>query len=596
MALELVLIFVGTKIITGVWATPDPWFSSLVAISLGTLLLEPWFPKPQDTLANSVIAVILYVVAKRQAAGPGWSVFASLAVAAFLLSTYALAAGARRSEGALVRSARIAKRLASVGTAVVIYTASFWLDLLDFSSPSTHRFWAIGSIWIAVLILSQFNWQVIWSSVTGGPLPCAVEGMIGPSRLTIAASDIPPPGTAIKVGDGTLESQAVILSRIRRPKDVWAQVHVASSEACEILSTRPALTLTPVREPTDVLLGVVEEHSTHETLAFSPTKDLEIGKVVAVDDRTKMVLYQISQASVESSNIKGGGQLLVRCRAGQIGHFQSADLRLVRHRWVPNPGSPVIIAPQAPLDLSPVADDWLKIGTVIGTEIPVFMDAAIMSEGHLAVLGMTKMGKTTFALRLARKLAETCSVTILDQSGEYVGRKGLPVLRGRRDDRVIGLRVFEPKPGEVAADRANEFLRYLVDLAVEEYRNNDLFSRVLIVDEAHQFIPEPAGLGFNAPGRDAAYSFGLLMMQVRKYGISIVLISQRTAVVAKSALSQCENIIAFKQVDQTGLDYLEAVIGSNARQVLTTLRQGEAIVFGPSFSADGAVAVKVTVD
>ena len=151
--------------------------------------------------------------------------------------------------------------------------------------------------------------------------------------------------------------------------------------------------------------------------------------------------------------------------------------------------------------------------------------------------------------------------------------------------------VFEPKPGETPADRALDYLRYLVDKAQKEYAAGAPFSRVLVIDEAHQFVPEPAGLGFGAPGRDSAYAFGLLMMQVRKYGISIILISQRTAVVAKSALSQCENLIAFKNVDQTGLEYLEAVLGTDVRAILPTLGHGEAMAFGPAVSSDGPVAL-----
>ena len=55
--------------------------------------------------------------------------------------------------------------------------------------------------------------------------------------------------------------------------------------------------------------------------------------------------------------------------------------------------------------------------------------------------------------------------------------------------------------------------------------------------------------------------------------------------VAKSALSQCENLIAFKSVDQTGLEYLEAVLGGGARDMLPTLSQGEALVFGSAISS-----------
>ena len=67
----------------------------------------------------------------------------------------------------------------------------------------------------------------------------------------------------------------------------------------------------------------------------------------------------------------------------------------------------------------------------------------------------------------------------------------------------------------------------------------------------------------------------------------------RTAVVAKSAISQCENLIVFRNVDQTGLDYLEAIIGRDARAMVPRLGQGEALVFGPAMSCDGIVAVSV---
>ena len=185
----------------------------------------------------------------------------------------------------------------------------------------------------------------------------------------------------------------------------------------------------------------------------------------------------------------------------------------------------------------------------MGTNVPIYIDSIVASEGHLAILGMTKMGKTTLAERLATRLSATRNVTILDLTGEYVGKKGLPVYNKNVDMTVAGLSVFEPEHASVPADRALNFLEYVIDIARKEYLAGTPFPRTIVVDEAHQFIPEPAGLGFNAPGRDSSFKIGLLLMQVRKYGISVILISQRTAVVAKSALSQCENLIAFRSVD-----------------------------------------------
>lgn len=144
-------------------------------------------------------------------------------------------------------------------------------------------------------------------------------------------------------------------------------------------------------------------------------------------------------------------------------------------------------------------------------------------------------------------------------------------------------------------DEGLTHLKGLINKGYTEYKTGSPFPRVLVIDEAHQFVPEPALLGFGSLGRESAITFGMYAMQVRKYGITLAMISQRTAVVANTALSQCESVIAFKSVDQTGLDYLEAVLGPQARDVLPSLQPGEALVSGPAFSSDYPVAITVQV-
>jgi hypothetical protein len=124
-----------------------------------------------------------------------------------------------------------------------------------------------------------------------------------------------------------------------------------------------------------------------------------------------------------------------------------------------------------------------------------------------------------------------------------------------------------------------------------EYLAGNSFPRTITIDEAHQFMPEPAGMSFGVAGRESSIAFGVLMMEIRKYGISAILISQRTVVVAKSALSQCENLIAFRSVDQTGLDYLEVIAGVGVRLMLPRLQHAQALAFGPAISSDTPVAV-----
>lgn len=203
------------------------------------------------------------------------------------------------------------------------------------------------------------------------------------------------------------------------------------------------------------------------------------------------------------------------------------------------------------------------------------------------------MGKTSLAVRLATQLAKDRAVTVLDQTGEYISKRKMIAFDAAHNKAVNGIKVLEPTPGTIPPKSSLDYLNLLISIAKHEYQNGTPLQRVVLIDEAHQFIPEPSGLGFSTPGRDESFKFGSLMMQIRKYRITIILISQRTAVVAKSALSQCENIIAFKNVDQTGLDYLEAVAGHQARELLPILQQGEALVFGPAISSNVPVVIKV---
>ena len=315
---------------------------------------------------------------------------------------------------------------------------------------------------------------------------------------------------------------------------------------------------------------------------------------MTVHSKDQDVLYQVHSAKIQQLDIKGGSQLQVQVKSNQIGVFDESTLRLRQYKWVPKPGSSVTIENIAPnIDKEKDFPNSMLIGHVLGTKIPVYLDITLATEGHLSIFGMTKMGKTSFAMQLINKLAKKQTVTVLDQTGEYKNKRGLRAYRPEHNTAQIGIAVKEPTVNQIAADMALTYFKEIVGIARKEYENNTLKPRVILIEEAHQFVPEPSGLSFGSPGRNSALAFGSLMMQIRKYGICAILISQRTAVVAKSALSQCENIIAFKSGDRTGLNYFDTVSGQDISNILPMLKQGEAIVFGPAFSCDSPVAIKI---
>jgi hypothetical protein len=600
LAVQVIILMAATYVVTGKPFSSEIWFfAGLLAAIINPQLLEPYYPRPADIIGNSVIFFFIYLNTNKTVTHEGWNILACFIILFFILGLTAIIAGAGKKEGRFIGLARAARNVSQVASSRLIYSSIFFLSVVDFDRSFSFNFWTLILAWFLIIGIGKINWRNIFLTATRQTTTASAEGMIGPSSILISAPEIPPPGTRVSISTSNVNSEGVVISRIRRLGDVWGQIHVIDSKLCErILQGQ---TIVVKQSPDDDserqdFVGTVDAGSTDRLLRFTATTPLEIGQVVEVPsyESSSHIFYQLSSANIERLDVKGGAHLVVRAKANQLGIFDTESFWFRSHRWVPFPGALVHKGFTknnfASLRYPP---NLMLLGHVIGTSIPVFLDLNAACEGHLAILGMTKMGKSTLAERIARHLAESRRVTILDQTGEYVNKKKFPPCDEKVDWKKPGIAVFEPKPGEIPAQRAHDFLNYQVTQALEEYKQGNPIPRSVIIDEAHQFIPEPAGLGFGAPGRNQSYAFGLLMMQIRKYGISVILISQRTAVVAKSALSQCENLIAFRSVDQTGLDYLEAVAGSDVRNFLPQLRQGEALVFGQAISSDTPVGITV---
>jgi hypothetical protein len=202
---------------------------------------------------------------------------------------------------------------------------------------------------------------------------------------------------------------------------------------------------------------------------------------------------------------------------------------------------------------------------------------------------MSGMGKTSVAHRLATALGQASTVVAVDVTGEYSAHLGCPAW----DDTHVsdtGFWVWEPQ-GE-PPKKAREIVEKLMKAGSDEYVGGaDPSRRVVFLEEAHALIPE---WNFAARHHQDDVNFTTRMvMQSRKLGLTFVIVSQRTAVVSKSALSQCENYIVLRTIDETSLSYLEAIVGPEFREAVAHLERYEALCVGPEFNADGPVIISL---
>jgi len=69
MAIQLLILGLATYLVTGAVISAETWFlAGLLSIVVNPQLLEPWYPRPQDVLVNSLIAIVLTIIGKGPAA------------------------------------------------------------------------------------------------------------------------------------------------------------------------------------------------------------------------------------------------------------------------------------------------------------------------------------------------------------------------------------------------------------------------------------------------------------------------------------------------------------------------------------------------
>ncbi|MBF0213593.1 MAG: ATP-binding protein [Magnetococcales bacterium] len=154
--------------------------------------------------------------------------------------------------------------------------------------------------------------------------------------------------------------------------------------------------------------------------------------------------------------------------------------------------------------------------------------------------------------------------------------------RGAQSDKKGGIKIIDFS--EVPSD----ILPLMVSLLARVIFTTNQWTEVekrhpiaLMCDEAHLYIPERAG----ADSSDAVSVkiFERIAKEGRKYGIGLVVISQRPADVNRTVLSQCSNVIAMRLTngdDQAVIKRLLPDSLGSFGDLLPVLDTGEALVVG----------------
>jgi hypothetical protein len=393
------------------------------------------------------------------------------------------------------------------------------------------------------------------------------------------------------------------------------------------------------------LVGFVVEDSSISAIKFelSPDAMLEEGVLTFCRQDGQTVFYQILDARTaeESFGKNPRGKHIVT--AAQLGclHTQKG---FVKYGWLPKMNSPVFI-PKKPVtfDIAAPKDDEFVIGKVPGSEIRIRAGFFELLEFHTAILGVTGTGKTELAFDIiAKALSLGTKIFCVDFTNEYKLRLSAhnPKMLGLKQEQAEELdkKLFAVETGTYGAAKEKEALKKFVDeikepvkkdvetflssegaslgifelpeitntkatlRATELYlssimdwaRRNRRARRVLVVlEEAHTIIPETMGSGFDFDTQWVVGRISQIALQGRKYGVGLLIVSQRTALVSKSILSQCNTCITFSLVDKTSIDYLANVYSPAHVQSIPNLRFLEALAYGKAVRSERPLLIRL---
>lgn len=147
-------------------------------------------------------------------------------------------------------------------------------------------------------------------------------------------------------------------------------------------------------------------------------------------------------------------------------------------------------------------------------------------------------------------------------------------------------------PNEVAGSASSAIARSLFSVklwqTVEERQASPM---LLVCEEAHRYVPNRGEAQYEA----AQEAIRRLAKEGRKYGIGLMLVSQRPSEVEATVLSQCNTWLVLRITNEADRDHVRSILPdslSGLTKVLSGLRRREAIFVGQAAMLPSRILIK----
>jgi hypothetical protein len=352
-------------------------------------------------------------------------------------------------------------------------------------------------------------------------------------------------------------------------------------------------------------VGIIVDNTVIEKIRFQYLGSTEVcqGQLLELRVGSHCVYYQILEGIIKTEALDNKDETSMAIgEAFQLGEWIEERCCFEQFGWIPDINTPVFIATQ--IQSTPELDSTESmVGKIPNTEFNVIMNNKDAVTHHMAILGVTGSGKSVFARQVIRNYLKDDQVKVIcvDFTGEYLTRlDDLNPLRFANEATTrislnslnqVALLLNEKYGRETAETQRSknaffESLAGLVESFLKDDRTNlaifefpdmentegvmlytQLFFKAvfhiakeknnygkrvcLALEEAHTVIPEWNFSGVNEKfSQPVLNTIAQIALQGRKYKIGLLVIAQRSAIVSKTILTQCNSIVSFESVSE----------------------------------------------
>lgn len=423
--LYFLALFPLSLVVTGDWTpaagTRGIWFGAIaVGLVVGRLMLEPYFTKPADALANgSAIVLAAYALSPSEFdVGPELGELTRGVLLGYgaVVIALALSAIGLREVRPGTRAALVAFELASrLGRVAAMYTVFIFATSVAIFAGSLQSILALQWFWLVAVLVEPAERLISALARRPSRLMGSVESIEDPGIVVVrfARGIHAALGRQVSLGDPPRVGHIVEVTNLIG--EARARVSIPQTTAVPIGSEATLVGITDPAVVGHVSEGTDLEHVALEAVAAADESGLREGRLVEIPLGSQAVLYQVVSAEVFDVASRDFRRSLLRLTGRKLGVWNANQSEFETIQWLPRPGASasLVAAVDPPFDPA-------RIGHVPRTAYGVSVDPHIAATHNTAILGILGVGKTHLAWELAgRMLAAGIKVVALDITGQY---------------------------------------------------------------------------------------------------------------------------------------------------------------------------------